>query len=86
MLHLRVRLRMVHCVPLSRDRYGRVVGRCTLDGSDLGGWMVRQGWALAFRRYGLDYVADEAEAERERRGMWSGSFDKPWDWRQGWRE
>ncbi|WP_144299811.1 thermonuclease family protein [Elioraea rosea] len=82
-LHQRVRLRIVHCMPLDRDRYGRLIGRCTLDSIDLGGWMVRQGWALAFRRFGEDYVGEEAEAQLQRRGMWAGRFTAPWDWRTG---
>jgi endonuclease YncB( thermonuclease family) len=40
--------------------------------------MVASGWAVAYRRYSLDYVADEDAA---RRNIWSGDFDMPWDWR-----
>ena len=38
--------------------------------------MVASGWAVAYRRYSLDYVADEDAA---RRNIWSGDFDMPWD-------
>lgn len=82
-LYQRTHRRIVHCEPTGQDRNRRVVARCYLDGVDLGGWMVRQGWAVAYRRYGQDYVAHEEEAERARRGMWTGRFDYPWDWRQG---
>jgi endonuclease YncB( thermonuclease family) len=85
-LYQRVRQRVVHCVSVDLDRYGRTIGRCTLDGRDLGAWMVQQGWALAFRRFGDAYVAEEREAERARRGMWSGRFIAPWDWRRGLRD
>lgn len=44
--------------------------------------MVRQGWALAYRRYSKDYVGDENEAQAARRGMWAGEFEKPWEWRR----
>jgi len=40
--------------------------------------MVASGWAVAYRRYSLDYVADEDAAQRN---IWSGNFDMPWDWR-----
>jgi endonuclease YncB( thermonuclease family) len=30
------------------------------------GWMVTSGWAVAFRRYSLDYVVDEDAARRNR--------------------
>ncbi len=38
---------------------------------------------LAYRRYSLDYVDQEAEAQAARRGIWAGEFVKPWEWRQG---
>ena len=38
---------------------------------------------LAYRRYSLDYVDEEAEAQAARRGVWAGEFVKPWEWRRG---
>lgn len=70
------------CEPLDTDRYGRSVVRCVTDrGTDIGAELVRQGWAVAFRRFSLDYVAQEAEARAARRGIWEGSFMDPSDWR-----
>ncbi len=74
--------RNVACEPRDRDRFGRIVARCLVQGQDIGAWMVRQGNALAFRRYSLDYVADEKAAERAKAGMWRGDFQPPWDWRK----
>jgi endonuclease YncB( thermonuclease family) len=71
----------LRCEPKGRDRYGRIIAICFMGGTNLNGWMVRQGWAVAFRRYGIDYVPDEDEARTNRRGLWSGTFDMPWDWR-----
>ena len=34
--------------------------------------------ALAYGRYSMDYVAAEDEARKAKRGMWRGSFVKPW--------
>ncbi len=45
--------------------------------------MVSQGWALAYRRYSLDYVDEEADAQAARRGIWAGEFVRPWEWRRG---
>ena len=45
--------------------------------------MVANGWTLAYRRYSLDYVDDEAEARAARRGIWASEFVKPWEWRRG---
>ncbi len=68
---------------VGRDRYKRIIGRCTVAGEDLGAWMVLQGWALTYRRYSLDYVDEEADARAARRGIWAGEFVKPWKWRRG---
>jgi endonuclease YncB( thermonuclease family) len=71
----------VSCQPHDLDRYGRVVAVCFRGNEDLNRWMVANGWAVAFRRYSLDYVPDEAAARRSQVNIWSGAFDMPWDWR-----
>ncbi|WP_255744440.1 thermonuclease family protein [Aliiroseovarius sediminis] len=48
-------------------------------------WLVREGWAVAYRRYSRDYIRDETEARSARRNIWSGRFDMPWDWRRAQR-
>ena len=75
--------RTVTCRWRSRDRYRRAVATCEVGGTDLGGWLVEQGWALAFRRYGLAYLAQEGRARDARRGLWAGSFVPPWALRRG---
>ena len=45
--------------------------------------MVAQGWALAYRQFSDDYVAQEGKAREARLGMWRGEFVAPWDWRRG---
>ncbi|MFQ3622523.1 MAG: thermonuclease family protein, partial [Acetobacteraceae bacterium] len=75
--------RQVVCSEIEEDRYRRPVVRCLVDGTDVNAWMVRQGWAVAFRRYALDYVGDEEAARQARRGLWSGSFVLPEEWRAG---
>ena len=75
--------RTVTCRWRARDRYRRPVATCEVAGTDLGGGLVEQGWALAFRRYGLAYVAEEDEARAARRGLWAGSFVPPWALRRG---
>ncbi len=75
--------RPVTCEDLGRDRYKRIIARCTVAGEDMGAWMVSQGWALAYRRYSLDYADEEAEARAARRGIWGSEFVPPWEWRRG---
>jgi endonuclease YncB( thermonuclease family) len=72
----------VACEAKDRDRYGRIVAVCRKGGEDLNAWMVRQGWAVAYRRYSTDYVRAEAEARGQQRNIWSGEFVMPWDWRR----
>ncbi len=62
--------RPVTCEDLGRDRYKRIIGKCTVAGEDMGEWMVSQGLALAYRRYSLDYVDEEADAQAARHLGW----------------
>jgi len=74
---------IVTCLQRDRDKYGRVVATCLVAQTDLGAWMVKNGMALAYRAYALDYVEEEEAARRSRAGMWQGEFVYPWKWRRG---
>lgn len=80
-LTMLLRDRRPTCEPRSRDRNNRVVAVCSVDGRDIARHMVASGWAVAFRRYSDDYVADEASARAARRGVWQGDFTSPDEWR-----
>jgi endonuclease YncB( thermonuclease family) len=67
------------CELTGTDRYGRFLGTCSVDGEDIDRWLVRNGWALAFRRYSSVYVPDEDYAREHQLGLWSGAFIAPWD-------
>lgn len=73
----------VNCTPAARDRFGRTIATCEAGGQDLGEAMVRAGYATAYKGRGFvsRYGEAEAQARREKRGMWSGSFERPRDWR-----
>jgi endonuclease YncB( thermonuclease family) len=72
----------VTCRARDIDRYRRIVGICEAGGITINAWMVENGLALAYRRYSKDYVEQESRAVEAQRGLWAGSFDAPWDWRQ----
>lgn len=74
--------KVVTCKGNRRDRYGRLIAICYVGADDLNARMVRDGWALAYRRYGSDYVSQEGEARSAGSGMWRGQFIEPWDWRR----
>src|SRR5688572_15619324 len=58
----KIGLAVVSCLRRDTDRYGRMVAVCMAGGEDLGGWLVSQGYAIAYRRYSLEYVATEEKA------------------------
>jgi len=73
--------RTVRCEERDIDRYKRIVAVCYVGSEDIGNWLVKQGWALAFRKYSIDYVSAEDEARVAKRGVWRGDFEMPWEWR-----
>ena len=64
------------------DRYKRYIGVCFVGEVNLNKWMVRNGYAVAFRRYSKDYIEDENYAKKNKLGLWSGSFIHPEKWRK----
>lgn len=73
--------RVVSCTATGRDRHKRMLAVCMVEDMNLNSWPVRQGWALALRRYSQAYIGEEDGAQAEQRGLWSGAFIAPWDWR-----
>lgn len=73
----------VACTERGQDRYGRTLAVCSAgDIADLGEALVREGYAVNYRRYTSDYLAAEREARAARRGLWQGEFESPEDWRR----
>jgi len=73
--------RIINCSSKGTDAYKRTLAICSLAGEDLNGWMVQQGWALAYVQYSSAYVHAEEDARVNQRGLWQGAFIAPWDWR-----
>ena len=44
--------------------------------------MVKSGWAIAYRYYSKKYINDEYFAQKNKLGMWQGSFLEPRKWRK----
>lgn len=81
----------VSCRRVDTDRYGRMIGICfTGQGRDavsLNEAMLRDGWAVVFRRTATEhFLALEAFARREQRGIWATDFESPDEWRRRRRE
>lgn len=64
------------------DRYKRYIGVCFVGEINLNKWMVRNGYAVAYRRYSKDYIEDENYAKKYKIGFWSGNFVHPEKWRK----
>lgn len=72
----------VHCRSRARDTFGRSIVTCTkTDGTDINAWLVREGWAIT-DSFAAPYAREESEAKTAKRGLWSGTFDNPADWRR----
>jgi endonuclease YncB( thermonuclease family) len=70
----------VSCRQIKIDLYGRIVALCMANGDDLSAEMVRSGYALADGR-DRRYLREERSARIAGKGLWSGSFQTPWEWR-----
>ena len=72
----------VICILLGKDKYKRYLARCLKGNINLNRWMVRNGYAVAYRRYSKQYILDENFAKEEKLGLWQGTFVKPEKWRK----
>ncbi len=77
----------VSCEFTGQLTFGRPVATCSIDGTDIGETMIRDGWAYAHRRYiegeMLErYVSAEDEARLRKVGVWQGEHISPGDWRR----
>jgi len=69
--------KVARCAAIATDRYGRMVARCSVAGQDAGRVLVSEGLAFAYRRYSMDYVADERRASAARRGLHGSRVQSP---------
>jgi endonuclease YncB( thermonuclease family) len=72
-----IRTKAINCNIIDHDRYGRQVSVCKDGALDINREMVRLGWAVAYRRHALNYIAAEKEAKAAKRGIWAWSFEMP---------
>ena len=72
----------IRCISSSKDRYKRYLATCYKENINLNKWMVRNGHAVAYKRYSKDYVRDEEYAKENKLGLWEGSFIIPEKWRK----
>jgi endonuclease YncB( thermonuclease family) len=70
------------CIREGKDQYKRTLAECFVNNESLSSYLVKSGYAFAYRRYSKKFVTDEDFARTNKIGMWSMEFDYPWDWRK----
>ena len=72
----------VNCVKEGKDQYKRTLAECFVNDLSLSRFLVREGYAFAYRKYSKKFIEDENFAKNNNMGMWSMKFEYPWDWRK----
>ena len=72
----------VECISEGRDRYKRTLAECFVNNESLSRYLVRSGYAFAYRKYSKKFIIDEDYAKVNQVGMWSMKFQYPWDYRK----
>ena len=72
----------IQCIEEGKDQYKRILAECFVNNESLSSYLVRSGYAFAYRRYSKKFISDEDYAKFNKIGMWSMEFDYPWDWRK----
>ena len=72
----------VKCIEEGQDQYKRILAECFVNNESLSSYLVRSGYAFAYRKYSNKFISDEDYARVNKLGMWSMEFDYPWDFRK----
>ena len=72
----------VTCMTKGKDRYKRTLAECFVNNESLSSYLVRRGYAFAYRKYSKKFIKDEDYARIKKIGMWSMKFEYPWDYRK----
>ena len=70
------------CISEGKDAYQRTLAECFVNGESLSKFLVRSGYAFAYRKYSTKFIKDEEFAKENKLGMWAMTFQYPWDFRK----
>ena len=70
------------CVIEGKDIYKRILAECFINKKSLSKFLVRNGYAFAYRKYSKKFIQDEEVARKNKLGLWSMKFDYPWEFRK----
>jgi hypothetical protein len=69
--------RPVDCSFLAADKSDPLIAPCRVGRTDLGSWLLRQGWAKAMYRSSQPYRHAADDARCAGRGLWHGTDERP---------
>ena len=69
-------------IVVGKDVYKRTLAECFVNGESLSKFLVRSGYAFAYRKYSTKFIEDENFAKANKLGMWAMIFQYPWDFRK----
>ena len=70
------------CIREGKDIYKRILAECFIDGESLSSFLVKNGYAFAYRKYSKKFIEEEEFARTNKLGLWSMKFQYPWDFRK----
>tara|TARA_E500000331_G_scaffold55793_1_gene49692 strand:+ start:4692 stop:5156 length:465 start_codon:yes stop_codon:yes gene_type:complete len=70
------------CTSEGKDIYKRTLAECFVNGESLSKFLVRSGYAFAYKKYSTKFVKDEDFAKTNKLGMWAMTFKYPWNYRK----
>ena len=70
------------CISEGKDVYKRTLAECFINGESLSSFLVRSGYAFAYRKYSKKFIKDEEFAKANKLGIWAMIFQYPWDFRK----
>ncbi len=76
---------LIYCGMFSKVLLTKKIGdetpECISEGKE-SSFLVRHGYAFAYRKYSKKFVKDEEHAKKIKIGMWAMKFEFPWDFRK----
>ena len=70
------------CTVEGEDRYKRLIAECFVNGESISKYLVRNGYAFAYRQYSKKFIKDEEYAKINKLGFWDMEFEYPWEFRK----
>ena len=73
---------IVKCIKEGSDWYKRIIAECFVNDESLSSFLVRSGYAFAYKKYSNKFIEDEKFAKSNKLGLWKTVFEYPWKFRK----